>query len=67
MEHNAVNAEIVCRCEDVTAEEIMEAIRNGADSLRRAIARVPQRRGGRAGAALQPPRARSPSLRPGLN
>lgn len=33
MEHNAVNAEIVCRCEEVTAEEIMEAIRNGADSL----------------------------------
>ncbi len=33
MEHDAVNAEIVCRCEEVTAEEIMEAIRNGADSL----------------------------------
>ncbi len=33
MERDAVNAEIVCRCEEVTAEEIMEAIRNGADSL----------------------------------
>ncbi len=33
MEHDAVNAEIVCRCEEVTADEIMEAIRNGADSL----------------------------------
>jgi hypothetical protein len=28
-----MNAEIVCRCEEVTADEIMEAIRNGADSL----------------------------------
>jgi len=33
MEHDTVKAEIVCRCEEVTAEEIMEAIRNGADSL----------------------------------
>lgn len=33
MEHDAVNAEIICRCEEITVEEIMEAIRNGADSL----------------------------------
>jgi bacterioferritin-associated ferredoxin len=33
MERDAVNADIVCRCEEVTADEIMEAIRNGADSL----------------------------------
>ena len=30
---SAAHAEIVCRCEEVTADEIMEAIRNGADSL----------------------------------
>ena len=33
MERDGLNAEIVCRCEEVTADEIMEAIRNGADSL----------------------------------
>ena len=30
---SAAHAEIVCRCEEVTAEEIMAAIRAGADSL----------------------------------
>lgn len=30
---NGAHAEIVCRCEEVTAEEIMAAIQNGADSL----------------------------------
>ncbi|HWQ58188.1 MAG TPA: (2Fe-2S)-binding protein [Clostridia bacterium] len=33
MERDAIGTEIVCRCEEVAAEEIMEAIRNGADSL----------------------------------
>ncbi len=29
----SVEREIVCRCEEVTREEIIEAIKNGADSL----------------------------------
>ena len=32
-DENGAHAEIVCRCEEVTAEEIMAAIQNGADSL----------------------------------
>ena len=33
MERDQINDAIVCRCEEITEEEIMAAIRSGADSL----------------------------------
>ena len=33
MERDHINEAIICRCEEITEEEIMAAIRNGADSL----------------------------------
>ena len=33
MERDSINDAIVCRCEEITEEEIMAAIRDGADSL----------------------------------